>query len=220
MRNANMPPMLDPARSARSALQQWAAPGGRHDRIIARARIALPAIIGVLSAGLVFVPLASRSEVSFVLAKDNVQIARERMRVTAATYRGEDGKGQPFQLTAGSAVQATSRDPVVKLNDLTANILLKDGPASLHADTGRYDMDREIVSVVGPVVFVSSGGYRLQTRDVAIGLKTRKLASGGPVDGRMPLGSFSADRIEADLGARSVTLEGRARLHIVQARAR
>ncbi len=155
-----------------------------------------------------------------MLAKDNVQIARERMRVTAATYRGEDGKGQPFQLTAGSAVQATSRDPVVKLNDLTANILLKDGPASLHADTGRYDMDREIVSVVGPVVFVSSGGYRLQTRDVAIGLKTRKLASGGPVDGRMPLGSFSADRIEADLGARSVTLEGRARLHIVQARAR
>lgn len=212
--------MRDPARSARSALQQWAAPGGRHDRIIARARIALPAIIGVLSAGLVFVPLASRSEVSFVLAKDKVQIARERMRVTAATYRGEDGKGQPFQLTAGSAVQATSRDPIVKLSDLTANILLKDGPASLHADTGRYDMDREIVSVVGPVVFVSSGGYRLQTRDVAIGLKTRKLASGGPVDGRMPLGSFSADRIEADLGARSVTLEGRARLHIVQARAR
>lgn len=212
--------MLDPARSARSALQQWAAPGGRHDRIVARARIALPAIIGVLSAGLVFVPLASRSEVSFVLAKDNVQIARERMRVTAATYRGEDGKGQPFQLTAGSAVQATSRDPVVKLNDLTANILLKDGPASLHADTGRYDMDREIVSVVGPVVFVSSGGYRLQTRDVAIGLKTRKLASGGPVDGQMPLGSFSADRIQADLGARSVTLEGRARLHIVQGGAR
>jgi lipopolysaccharide export system protein LptC len=209
--------MRDPDRSA---LQRWAAPGGRHDRLIARARIALPAIIGVLSAGLVFVPLASRSEVSFVLAKDNVQIARERMRVTSATYRGEDGKGQPFQLTAGSAVQATSRDPVVKLNDLTATILLEDGPASLHADMGRYDMDREIVSVVGPVVFASSGGYRLQTRDVAIGLKSRKLASGGPVDGQMPLGSFSANRIEADLAARSVTLEGRARLHIVQARAR
>lgn len=212
--------MLEPALSQRSALQQWAAPGGRHDRLIRIARIALPSVIGVLAAGLVFAPLATRSEVSFVLAKDTVAIARERMRVTAATYRGEDGKGQPFQLTAGSAVQATSRDPVVKLSDLTANILLKDGPASLHADTGRYDMDREIVSVIGPVVFTSSGGYRLQTRDVSVGLKTRKLASGGPVDGQMPLGSFSADRIEADLGARSVTLEGRARLHIVQGRAR
>lgn len=212
--------MPDTALSQRSALQQWAAPGGRHDRLIRIARTALPSIIGVLAAGLVFAPLATRSEVSFVLAKDTVAIARERMRVTAATYRGEDGKGQPFQLTAGSAVQATSRDPVVKLSDLTATILLKDGPASLHADTGRYDMDREIVSVIGPVIFTSTGGYRLQTRDVAVGLKTRKLASAGPVDGEMPLGSFSADRIMADLGARSVMLEGRARLHIVQGRAR
>lgn len=212
--------MPDSALMVRSSLQQWAAPGGRHDRLIAIARIGLPTVIGILSAGLVFAPLATRSEVSFVLAKDSVQIAKERMRVTAATYRGEDSKGQPFQLTAGSAVQATSRDPVVKLNDLTASILLKDGPASLHADEGRYDMDREIVSVIGPVVFSSSDGYRLQTRDVAIGLKTRNLASGGPVDGQMPLGSFSANRIQADLGARTVTLEGRARLHIVQGRAR
>jgi lipopolysaccharide export system protein LptC len=36
----------------------------------------------------------------------------------------------------------------------------------------------------------------------------------------MPLGSFSANRIEADLGARTVLLDGRARLHIVQGRAR
>lgn len=169
---------------------------------------------------MIFAPLAMRSEVSFVLAKDNVQVAKERMRVTAATYRGEDSKGQPFQMTAGSAVQATSSDPVVKLSNLTASIALKDGPATLHADAGRYDMDREIVSIVGPVVFSSTDGYRLETRDVAVGLKTRKLASGGPVDGKMPLGSFSADSIQADLAAHTVTLDGRARLHIEQGRAR
>jgi lipopolysaccharide export system protein LptC len=212
--------MHETAVSQRSALQQWAAPGGRHDRLIAKARVALPAVIGVLAAGFVFAPLAMRGDVSFVLAKDTVAIAKERMRVTAATYRGEDGKGQPFQLTAGSAVQATSRDPIVKLSDLTATILLKDGPASLHADAGRYDMDREVVSVIGPVIFTSSGGYRLQTRDVAVGLKSRKLASGGPVDGQMPLGNFSADRIEADLGEHTVVLHGRAHLHIVQGHVR
>lgn len=212
--------MRETALSQRTALQQWAAPGGRHDRLIAIAQVALPSIIGVLAAGFVFAPLAMRGDVSFVLAKDTVAIARERMRVTAATYRGVDRKGQPFQLTAGSAVQATSRDPIVKLSDLTAAIKLKDGPASLHADTGRYDMDREIVSVIGPVVFASTGGYRLETRDVTIGLKTRTLASGGPVDGKMPLGSFRADRMEADLGEHSVTLDGRAHLHIVQGRVR
>jgi len=106
--------------------------------------------------------------------------------------------------------------PVVKLSDLSATIALVDGPAMLRADSGRYDMDREIVNIDGPILFTSADGYRLSTRDVAVGLKTRKLASGGPVEGRMPLGNFSAERITADLDSRTVTLEGRARLHIVQ----
>jgi lipopolysaccharide export system protein LptC len=200
----------------RTARRLWAAPHGRHDRLIRLARIALPATIGVLSAGLVLAPLTMRGEISFVLAKDTVAMARERLRVTSATYRGEDSKGQPFQLNAGSAVQVSSRDPVVKLSDLSATIALVDGPAMLRADSGRYDMDREIVNIDGPILFTSADGYRLSTRDVAVGLKTRKLASGGPVEGRMPLGNFSAERITADLDSRTVTLEGRARLHIVQ----
>jgi lipopolysaccharide export system protein LptC len=204
----------------RTARRLWAAPNGRHDRLIRLARIGLPAIIGVLSAGLVLAPLTMRGDISFVLAKDKVAMATERLRVTAATYRGEDAKGQPFTLRAGSAVQASSRDPVVKLNDLSATIALKDGPAMLRADAGRYDMDSEVVNVDGPILFTSADGYRLSTRDVAVGLKSRRLASGGPVDGQMPLGSFRADRLSADLNSRTVTLEGRARLHIVQRRAR
>lgn len=212
--------MRDPESSERTARRLWAAPNGRHDRLIRVARIGLPAIIGILSAGLVFAPLTMRGEISFVLDKDKVAMAKERMRVTAATYRGEDAKGQPFTLRAGSAVQASSREPVVKLSDLSATIGLSDGPAMLRADAGRYDMDREIVNIDGPILFTSADGYRLSTRDVAVGLKSRKLASGGPVDGQMPLGNFRADRLSADLNARTVTLEGRARLHIVQRRAR
>lgn len=204
----------------RSARQRWARPGSRHDWVVKGARIVLPAIIGVLGAALIFAPLANRGDISFVLAKDTVAMATERLRVTAATYRGEDGKGQPFELRAGSAVQTTSRDPVVRLKDLSASIALADGPATMVAQAGRYDMDREIVSVQGPIVFQSADGYRLETRDVAVGLKTRRIASGGPVDGKMPLGRFTAGRISADLSARTVTLDGRARLHIVQGRAR
>ena len=117
-------------------------------------------------------------------------------------------------------MQANSSDPVVKLRDLSAGITLKEGPAMLKADAGRYDMDRDIVMIDGPLSFNTADGYKLDTRDVAVGLKTRRLASGGPVTGQMPLGSFSAGRISADLDARSVVLDGRARLHIIQGRAR
>jgi len=49
-----------------------------------------------------------------------------------------------------------------------------------------------------------------------VGLKSRQLVSGGAVEGRLPIGSFSAGRMRADLNTRTVMLEGRARLRIVQ----
>ena len=201
-----------------TARQRWAAPGSRHDWMIRFSRIILPSGVGVLAAILILAPLSARGDISFVLAKDSVALAKERMRLTAATYRGEDGKGQPFVLRAGSAVQTSSLDPVVRLGDLSANIALADGPATLKADAGRYDMNRETLMIDGPINFTAADGFQLDTRDVAVGLKTRKLASGGPVSGRLPIGTFTANRISADLNARTVVLEGRARLHITQRR--
>jgi lipopolysaccharide export system protein LptC len=200
----------------RTPRQRWALPRSRHDLMIKTARVILPMIIGVLVVALVAAPLMKGREVSFVLAKDTVALAKERLRVTAALYRGEDSKGQPFSIRAGSAVQVSAKDPVVRMKDLRAEIIQPEGPAMIAANAGRYDMDKEIVSIDGPVQFSTSDGYKLSTRDVAIGLKSRRIASGGPVTGNMPLGSFSAGKITGDLGTRTVVLEGRAHLHIVQ----
>lgn len=194
----------------------WAAPGSSHDRVIRPLKRFLPVAIGVLAAFLATAPFTHQGEVSFVLDKNRVEVARERMRVTEALYRGEDSKGQPFSIRAGSAVQKSSREPVVRLQDLSARILMKDGPAVLTAQRGIYDMDEEEVMVEGPVQFQSAGGYRLTTRDVGVDLQDRTLASRGRVDGRMPIGTFSADQLRADLNERTVTLQGNARLRIDQ----
>lgn len=212
--------MSDVAKRRRNLRQIWALPGSSHDRVVRIARVILPAGIGVLTAFLAIAPLTMSSDISFVLAKDKVEVAKERMRVSQAVYRGEDSKGQAFALRAGSAVQATSRDPVVQLNDLSAQIALAEGPATLRANRGRYDMDSERVAIDGPVLFQSTDGYGLTTRDVTVDMKSRSLASRGAVDGKMPLGTFSADKMSADLSQRIVTLEGRARLHIVQGASR
>ncbi|ODU21989.1 MAG: LPS export ABC transporter periplasmic protein LptC [Sphingomonas sp. SCN 67-18] len=208
--------MSEIADRTRSQRQHWAAPGSSHDRVVRIARVVLPAGIGILAAFLAIAPLTMDGDISFVLAKDKVEMARERMRVTSAVYRGADSKGQPFQLSAGSAVQATSRDPVVKLSDMSARIQLDDGPATLDAGQGRYDMDSERVAVDGPVRFRSADGYQLATSDVTVDMKSRRMASRGAVTGQMPLGDFSANRMNADLAGRTVTLDGRARLRIVQ----
>ncbi|AUW56855.1 LPS export ABC transporter periplasmic protein LptC [Sphingobium sp. SCG-1] len=204
------------AEQQRTYRQHWALPGGSHDRLIGTLKNVLPVLVGILSAFLAMAPFTNAGDVSFVLDKNKVAVAKERMRVTEALYRGEDTKGQRFSLRAGSAVQKSSREPIVDLRDLSARILLSDGPAVLVAQKGRYDMNAERVAIDGAVQFQSAAGYRLTTRDVGVDLKTRQMKSAGRVDGRMPIGTFSADHLEADLGARTVTLNGRARLRIDQ----
>lgn len=207
-------PVSAPARRERSARQRWAAPGSSHDRLVATLSFALPVGVGVLAAFLVMAPIYQSGDVSFVLDKNKVEVARERLKIQAAQYRGQDAKGQPFTLDAGSALQRTSAEPVVELNRLDARIQLADGPAQLHADRGRYDMDTEQVRVDGPIQFRAADGYRLDTRDATVDLKARKLASGGAVTGAVRQGTFSANRLRADLAARTVTLDGNARLRI------
>ena len=198
----------------------WARPGSPHDRTIRWAKLVLPVVIGSLAAVLVIAPLAKRSEVSFLLAKDKVDIAKERMRVAEAVYRGEDAKGHPFILRAGGAVQQSSKTPVVQLQDLSARITLDNGPAMLRTAAAAYDMDKEVVTVPGALLFESADGYRLTTSGVGVNLNTRTLASTGVVEGRMPLGTFSGGRMVANLNARTIRLEGHARLRIVQGGAR
>jgi lipopolysaccharide export system protein LptC len=97
-----------------------------------------------------------------------------------------------------------------------ARLNLSQGPLLIAANQGRYNLDTQKVAIDGPVKVVGPDGYRLATRDVTVDLKQRKLASAGPVSGQMRLGHFQAGQLHADLGQRTVTLDGGARLKIVQ----
>jgi lipopolysaccharide export system protein LptC len=207
-------PLSEAARLTRRRRRSWAVPGSSHDKVIGVARLALPTSVVALFVLLGVAPLTSGRDISFVLSKDRVAVAHERMRVTRALYRGEDSKGQPFALSALSAVQATSSDPTMKLDTLAARIALQGGPATLTAPKGHYNMTTEQVSLDGKVTVRSQDGYALDTNDADLDLKTRMLNSRTPVTGKMPIGTFSADHMSADLDQRSVVLTGRARLHI------
>lgn len=211
-------PMIAQAEQLRNRRQQFAAPGGAHDRLIGRLNKYLPAAIGVIAALMVFVPLTPRGEVSFLLDRTKVAFAQDRLRVDNAMYRGEDAKGRPFSLVAGQAVQQSARTPLVQMKDLEARILLPEGPAVLGAQSGHYDISKEQVAIDGLVQFRAADGYQMMVRDVSIDLQQKTLVGQGRVDGAVPAGTFSADNIFADLAARTVKLDGHARLRMVPGR--
>lgn len=195
-----------------------AAPGGSFDRMIRFLAIALPAAVGAVAAMMIVTPLSPRGEVSFLLDRNKVAIADDRLLMDNAMYRGEDNRGRPFSLAAGHAVQASARVPVVEMEELIARLLLPDGPAVLSAPAGRYDFDKELVVVDGITRFTAAGGYRMDASNVTIDLNNRLLVGNGRVEGSVPAGTFSADRIRANLAERTVSLEGNARLRMMPGR--
>jgi len=205
------------AANKRSAVKRhWAEPGSRHDTVVRATKYGLPVVIGGLVLLLAIAPFDKRGDVSFILDKNKVDEARERMRVEKARYVGEDNKGQKFVIVADRAVQPTSNVPIVAIEGMRAQLNLGKGPLSIAALRGRYNLEQEWVRIDGPVRIAGPGGYRLATRDVTVDLDKRNLASSGPVTGSMELGEFRAGRLRADLDQRTVSLENGVRLKIYQ----
>jgi lipopolysaccharide export system protein LptC len=208
--------MSEAAARERLFRQHWAVPGSSHDRLVRLAKVALPSAVGALIAILAFAPLDKEGDASFILDKNQVDNAPERMRVEAARYVGEDNRGQKFSIEAASAIQRSSEVPVVDISGMFARLGLAQGPVTIAANLARYDLDAQKVAIQGPVRVIGPDGYRLETRDVLIDLKQRRLASSGPVVGAMRLGQFRAGSLSADLGDRTVMLSQGVRLKIVQ----
>src|SRR5215213_5591845 len=208
--------MSDAAVHDRAVKQRWAIPGSAHDAIVRWSKILLPSAVGALIAILAFAPLHKEGDVSFILDKKKVENVPERMRVETARYVGADDKGQRFEITANRALQRSSDVPIVDIEGMFARLLLANGPLMIAANQGRYDLDTQKMAVNGPLRVVGPDGYRLETRDVLVDLRQRRLASSGPVAGRMRLGQFQSGRLRADLGERKVVLDGGTRLKIVQ----
>lgn len=208
------------AQQIRSRRQHFAAPGGSHDRLIGFLNKVLPAGIGVVAAVMILVPLSPRGEVSFLLDRNKVAVVDERLAVDNAAYRGEDKRGRPFVLTAGDAVQKSAEIPVVSLNRLVAKMDMHDGPAQIQAPSGKYNYDDETLAIDGPVSFSAANGYKMETQNVAIDMKSKVAKGTGGVNGAVPTGTFQAQTLTADLENRTVTLEGNARLRMTPGKLR
>ena len=208
--------MTEAADIIRDKRRHWAAPGGSHDRKVRILARWLPGLVGVVAAAMIVGPLFTEGELSFLLDRNKVAVTEERLRVTNAMYRGEDGQGRPFTVTAGSAVQVSARESVVRMENIAARIRLSDGPAELTAARGAYDYSAQTVQADGPVQFTAADGYRLSTANVLIDLRQRKVWGSGGVSGAVPAGTFSADRVSADLDSRVLMLDGNVRLRIDQ----
>ena len=91
---------------------------------------------------------------------------------------------------------------------------MEDGPARVSAPGGQYDINEETVAINGTMRMEAADGYRMRASGVSLDLEQKTLEGAGGVEGAIPAGTFSADRLDADLSERRITLSGQARLRM------
>ncbi len=211
--------MLAPNPPIYTPRQQAALPGAGIDYWIRPLKMLLPWAAGACVVVVLAMSLSTRQEFSFVLHRNLVVTSAERLRIERATYRGTDTHGRRFTVRADQAVQRTAAIPVVDVRGIDATMLMTSGPARVTAGSGAYDIEHDTMTLAGPVHAVQ-GGYALTTGRATLDIGKQTVRSDGPVTGRSALGSFAANRMEADVSGQSVVLSGGARLHIDRRAAR
>lgn len=194
--------------------QRAALPGSSRDTVFGLLKWLLPAAALAVLATIVILPLSKAQEFSFLLDKDKVAMAEERLRLDNAVYRGETSKGEAFTISAAGAVQRSSAVPIVELRSLRARLNMADGPATVIAPAGRYFLERDKLQITGPVTMDSANGYSLDSATVDVDLATRAVVTRAPVTGTLPIGDFRAGNLRADIQGRKVVLAGGVHLRI------
>lgn len=122
---------------------------------------------------------------------------------------GADSKGNPFVITAATAVQDAHDAKKASLTTLEADLAMdKQNWLNARARTGKVDMNTGQLELDGGIDVFTSTGYELHSKSASANLKQSVIHGHDPVTGQGPDGTLRADEFHADRATDILTLSG------------
>ncbi len=129
---------------------------------------------------------------------------------------GADTKGNPFVITADSAVQDANNPKKASLKNLEADLSVdKDNWINARARTGMVDMNSGALELRGGIAVFTATGYELHTNSASANLKQSIIHGHESVTGQGPHGTLRADEFHADRATNLLTLSGNVRMTLL-----
>jgi lipopolysaccharide export system protein LptC len=181
----------------------------RYSKFVARMRVGLPVVAGVLVLLVLILPQFTGDDDRFRIATTPLKDAAvDALSMVNARYFGTDQKGQPFSVTAKSVKERADNDKLVDLIGPQADITLAGGDwLSVEAAGGTYDREAEVLDLSGDVSLFQDQGYELRTANARISLNEGSAAGRAPVHSQGPFGQLDAQGFDLyDKGERVVFL--------------
>ncbi len=138
-------------------------------------------------------------------------------RMLGAKYHGTDQNGQPFTVTADTAIEQNGND--VALTNPAGDITLKSGAwLMLKADTGLYRQQADTLALSGNVTLYRNDGTTMTVPHAMIDLRAGGASSSDPVQVQGPFGTLNAANGFSLTGnGAQITFIGPATLTLMQA---
>ena len=188
--------------------EQAFAAARRHSRRVKRLRLMLPAA-GALT-------VLAFTVVTRIGLPDNLDLAVARLSVTPNSIimdnphlTGFDGDRREYSVSADRAVQALARPDEVRLEAITARIVVTgQGTATITADAGDYDNSEGTLKLDGAIAVHSTEGYALRMNGADIDLQAGTMASANPVTVSYEDSQTIGESIAVTEGGQVIVLEG------------
>ena len=122
---------------------------------------------------------------------------------------GVDNDGLPFVITASRATQESRGSDRVRLEDVGADISLKDGTA-LHVTAGQgvVDTKTHVLEVSGGMHITSQDGYDAKTQSAVADLRAGTVHGEHGVDAEGAMGHVRADRFALNRDSKQLKFDG------------
>jgi len=172
-------------------------------------KIALPAVALLLILMVGVWPQLNRDDDRFQvgLAEISPEDARD-LRMIRPRYQGIDARGQPFVITADSAIKKDPDDDLVELQSPQADVTLEDGTwIALKAELGAFREGLQLIELSGGVNVFHDDGYEFRTEHARVHIEKGYAEGYAPVVGHGPFGEIHSQGFQIlDKGQRVVFL--------------
>lgn len=195
-----------------TGLEARFAAAARHSRMVRILRVAVPAVVGLAMASIIFVSVYNpfREMIpKLPLEMDNLVVSGTKITMESPHIAGFSADGRPYEMWAKAAIQDVTDPDHVELKTIRAKVAQQDqSTVTMDARTGFFDNKKQLLDLRQDIFLQSSTGYEAKLTQAFVDINKGNVSSDEHVDVKLLEGTLTADRLRIYNSGELVRFEG------------
>lgn len=195
-----------------TGLEERFAAAARHSRMVRILRIAVPVVVGLSMASIIFVSVYNpfRELIpKLPVEMDNLVVSGTKITMESPHIAGFSADGRPYEMWAKAAIQDVTDPDHVELKTIRAKVAQQDqSTVTMDARTGFFDNKKQLLDLRQDIFLQSSTGYEAKLTQAFVDINKGNVSSDEHVDVKLLEGTLTADRLRIYNSGELVRFEG------------